>query len=332
MSLVNLIKTFGRGGSLEDYMNATEAGATTLPEAVRPSENALLRTPAMSEERGALPMSLSQKLEQTGTLVKLMRNTFRISKHYQRAQRPRKHEGTSELFRDLEALAKDLGVTAMGYTTVEPSDLFADKVAPYPHAIVYAVEMDKARMQQAPSAETLLEVIKAYETNDQVGLGLVDFLRKRGYGAYPGLSIGGMVDYPTLSERAGLGAMGYHGLLISPQDGARLRLSAVFTNITNLPERANEHLWIRDFCDKCRKCIRSCPPGAIYDGPKPKLDGGMSCINADACREYMGKNYTCGVCVKVCPFSNAGYDKIKMGFFKAQAREQTGATPLAMST
>ena len=223
------------------------------------------------------------------------------------------------------------GVTALGYTTVRPGDLFAGKVAPHPHAIVYAIEMDKSRIQQAPSADTLLEVMNAYEQNDDVGLKLVKFLQERGYGAYPGLSIGGMVDYPTLAERAGIGTMGYHGLLISPHDGARLRLSAVFTNITNLPERSNEHLWIRDFCNECRKCIRSCPPGAIYDGPQPKAEGGMRCIDADTCREYMGKNYTCGVCVKVCPFSNAGYDKIKDGFFRAREREQAGAIPLTVS-
>ena len=332
MSFSNLVKTFWSGGNLETYMNAIEAEAAQVPGVTLSLTDAHIRTQAMPDKPGKMTFSRAQKLEQMGHLFRVIRNTFRISKSYRTELTPSKYGADPSTITDLESLAKDLGVTALGYTDVHPEDIFENKTAPYTHAIVYAVEMDKNRMSHAPGAESMIEVISAYRESDTIGLALVAFLRERGFGAYPGLSIGGMVDYPSLAERAGLGTMGYHGMLISPHDGARLRLSVVYTNISNLPEHPNKHLWIRDFCDRCRKCIRSCPPAAIYDRPQDRGDGGKTCIDADACRTYMGSNYTCGVCAKVCPFSNAGYDKIKAGFDKARAHERSGAIPLATLT
>lgn len=107
----------------------------------------------------------------------------------------------------------------------------------------------------------------------------------------------------------------------APHGGTRLRISAVYTNITNLPVRpTNPHTWIPDFCAKCRRCIRSCPPGAIYDEPRDAEWVGKSCIDYGACLDYFSREWGCAVCVAVCPFSNAGYDKVKLRFDRAQGR------------
>ena len=151
-------------------------------------------------------------------------------------------------------------------------------------------------------------------------------MRERGFAAYPGTALGGVTDYCVLGEMAGLGAIGYHGMLIAPDGGTRLRISTVYTNITNLPASGtNPHTWIRDFCAKCRKCIRGCPPGAIYDEPRDAEWAGKSCIDYPACLDTFSRDWGCAVCVAVCPFSNAGYDKIKQGFDRAQSR----ALPIA---
>jgi len=118
-----------------------------------------------------------------------------------------------------------------------------------------------------------------------------------------------------LGELAGLGAIGYHGLLITPGQGARLRINTIYTNISNLPlTTTNEHGWVRDFCAMCRKCVRSCPVDAIYDQPQPRGDGGMQCIEHHTCREYFTQHYGCAVCLAVCPFSQVGYDAVKTRF------------------
>jgi epoxyqueuosine reductase QueG len=103
--------------------------------------------------------------------------------------------------------------------------------------------------------------------------------------------------------------------LITPGEGARLRINTIYTNITNLPVQGeNEHLWVRDFCAMCHKCVRNCPVKAIYNEPVPRGDGGMQCIDHASCREYFTKNYGCAVCLAVCPFSQVGYDKVKERF------------------
>jgi ferredoxin len=51
-------------------------------------------------------------------------------------------------------------------------------------------------------------------------------------------------------------------------------------------------------------------------------DGRIAAIDADKCGPYMAANHGCGICIAVCPFSLAGYEKIQAGFLKAQTRRQ----------
>jgi ferredoxin len=98
-----------------------------------------------------------------------------------------------------------------------------------------------------------------------------------------------------------------------------LRINVIYTNISNLPtlasqDKDNEHLWVRDFCAMCKKCVRSCPVKAIYDQPQPRGDGGMQAIDHATCRDYFTANFGCGVCLAVCPFSHTSYEKVKARF------------------
>ena len=179
--------------------------------------------------------------------------------------------------------------------------------------------MDKEPIETAPSLDCQLEVMDGYKNMASIAKRLSQHLRQHGYAAYPGTALGGVTDYVHLAELAGLGAIGYHGLLISPGEGARLRINTIYTNIVNLPTlettgQANEHLWVRDFCAMCKKCVRQCPVNAIYDQPEPRGDGGMQSIDHATCRDYFTRNYGCGVCLAVCPFSHTGYEKVKERF------------------
>ena len=148
---------------------------------------------------------------------------------------------------------------------------FASKGIPHEYAVVITVEMDQTDLATAPSFASAIEVAKGY--GNLAGLATNwRFHAGNGLRGYPGTALGGLTDYAHLAEVAGLGAIGYHGLLIYPRNkGARLRINTIYTNITNLPMQAeNEHLWVRDFCAMCKKCIRSCPVQAIYDQPRPR--------------------------------------------------------------
>ena len=175
--------------------------------------------------------------------------------------------------------------------------------------------MDKEPLDTSPSFESQLEVMKGYKRMAIIGNKLARFMKHKGFAAYPGTALGGVTDYDFLAELAGLGAIGYHGLLITPGEGARLRINTIYTNIENLPiQEDDQHLWVRDFCAMCHKCIRECPVDAIFNEPRPRGDGGMQCIDHAACREYFSRNYGCALCLAVCPFSQVGYEVVKERF------------------
>ncbi|MHA1347677.1 MAG: 4Fe-4S dicluster domain-containing protein [Candidatus Heimdallarchaeaceae archaeon] len=146
---------------------------------------------------------------------------------------------------------------------------------------------------------------------------IAKFLRQKGYSSQASHPLGGLVLYPRLAEKAGLGSFGKSGLLITPVNGSTVRLAAVFTSIKNLPVTdGHEHSWIREFCKTCLKCIKECPPQAILKEPIKHDTGRVTHIDNNKCFPYFAENYACTICIKVCPFNNNSYDKIKAAFEK----------------
>ena len=188
-------------------------------------------------------------------------------------------------------------------------------------------EMHAEKFATVPDDDSIGEVMRLYANTTIISSQITGFLRKRGYSAYAGISVGGSVDHVRLAENAGLGAIGYHGSLISPQDGALLRINVVYTDIENLPfPEVNEHLWVRDFCDLCRKCIRKCPAEAIISDPQPDEQGRISAVDVPKCGSYMANNNGCGVCIAICPFSIAGYEKVQKGYERRLNKRNAIAT------
>ena len=201
------------------------------------------------------------------------------------------------------------------------TNIFKDFAIPYQNAVVFTIDMEKEAIDTAPSYDTLIEVMRTYGALGHLAVKVSDHLRKLGYGAYPGSPMGGVVDYVRVAQDAGIGAIGYHGMLISPTEGTRQRINVVFTNMEIPEPQPNPHRWILDFCAMCQRCVRSCPPKAIYTSAKADpMSGRKKTVHFDKCVTYFGENQGCAVCVKVCPFSQAGYDKIQSGFLLAEAK------------
>lgn len=139
--------------------------------------------------------------------------------------------------------------------------------------------------------------------------------KHRGYSADAAHPLTGPALNPPLAQMAGLGWLGRSGLIITPEHGPRVRLAAVFTNIENLPfSTHNDHAWVADFCAKCGKCIRECPSQAIYEQPIQHETVQVTCVDSARCFPYFNDYYGCSVCIKVCPFNNTLYQKIKASF------------------
>ena len=120
-----------------------------------------------------------------------------------------------------------------------------------------------------------------------------------------------------LAEAAGLGVIGKHGLLINPKFGPSIRIAALFVDVENFPvNKANKHLWIKDFCEKCNRCVRECPGEAIYVEPRILLDGSEQHIDYTKCAVPFSNNFDCAVCIKECSFYKRTYLEIKCSFLK----------------
>jgi len=96
------------------------------------------------------------------------------------------------------------------------------------------------------------------------------------------------------AEKAGLGRIGNNQLLITPQFGPRVRLSAVITSADLIPDP----LITQEVCDpeRCKwRCVQHCPAGAL------KRHDSM---DKEACNKYMFETLgylRCGMCVCSCP-------------------------------
>jgi epoxyqueuosine reductase QueG len=130
---------------------------------------------------------------------------------------------------------------------------------------------------------------------------LSGILRKEGYRSFPLPAAGAPLDqrylvslfsYKHAAELAGLGTMGRHTMLITPEFGPRVRLAGLLTDAEIEPSS----VFKKDFCVDCDACIRACPAGALQT---PK-EGKAYAINPFACRTYRGTGLTCNVCLKAC--------------------------------
>ena len=221
----------------------------------------------------------------------------------------------AETLTELEAYAKRLGVAEIGYTKVDPRYIFRGFRILYENAIVFTIEMDKAKIKGAPNMESFKEVFRTYY---QVGLTVnkvADWLRERGFNAHAGPAGGGDVSYIPVAIDAGLGVAGKNGLLMTRNNGPRVRLAAVYTDIENLPfSQDNPHSWIRDYCEACNLCVEKCPVDAIYMETITHADGGPVFIDHTLCATPFSDDNGCTLCIKYCPFSYGDYDKMKAKF------------------
>jgi len=141
---------------------------------------------------------------------------------------------------------------------------------------------------------------------DGVGYAVSRFLEKKGFKAYHQMASKGGVDQrylmgllslKHLGGKAGLGVLGRHSLLITPQYGPRVRLTAIVTDAELQPDTHTD----KDFCKNCENpCISMCPAKAL----RTPIDDAPYEINKFACSQYLSTRPTCGVCLKVCPIGS----------------------------
>jgi len=100
-------------------------------------------------------------------------------------------------------------------------------------------------------------------------------------------------SYKHAGQAAGLGKLGWHSLLITPDFGSRVRLSCCLTEAELEPTNAD----ITIECDNCGICLKSCPAKALTE----PQDGEQYAINKFACSSFRNASGGCAECMRVCP-------------------------------
>ncbi len=226
-----------------------------------------------------------------------------------------KIEISPETLAELGDYLLDLGASSVGFTRVPDKWIFQNKAILHANAIVLTMEMDKVRIDTAPSQGALEAVLEIYRDLGKIANQGADFLRARGFSAHAGHPLMGMALYPPLAQAAGLGWLAANGLIVTPEHGPRVRLAAIFTSAENLPfSEENDHAWVADFCQSCLLCVRKCPAEAILTEPVRGENGQISYVINERCFPYFSDYYGCSVCIKVCPFNQVPYEQIKVKY------------------
>jgi epoxyqueuosine reductase QueG len=103
-----------------------------------------------------------------------------------------------------------------------------------------------------------------------------------------------VLSYKHAGQAAGLGKIGWNGLLIAPGLGPRVRLSACVTE-AELPPTSALNMTFK--CDKCRLCIEHCPAKAIAE----PQSGEQYAVDKFACSTFLTASGLCAECMRVCP-------------------------------
>jgi ferredoxin len=313
-----------------DRQGSWERMVVDIPEATRGGENSPVRFNIPREwiklegEHPPLPGFPKSAPQMIGSIVNIRKSIFDLEKNPVDG----KKRIDPKLLDELRLFAKSVGADEIGFTAVPQQWVFQNTAIRYTQAIVLVMEMSKERMDLAPNADTAVMVHETYNQLGQVANKIADWLRERGFAAHAGHPLGGMALYPPMAQAAGLGWRGINGLVITPQFGPRVRLAAVFTEIENLPvHEGDEHAWVLDFCESCRRCVRDCPPDAFYESPIQHENGLVTVLDNAKCFPYFAKNHGCSICIKVCPFNQKSYAQIKESFQRA-ARKTAVPAPV----
>jgi len=304
---------------LLDGMDNLEKNVIDRPGSLRGGENSPVRfnIPREALKMGGdqpglpgFPRSLPQMIGSMTNIRKSVRDLDRNPGDGKKRIDP-------ETMEKLRAFAKTSGTDEIGFASVPREWVFKDTAIRYTQAIVLVMRMDKERMDKAPNMDTAVMVHETYNALGQTANRIAGWLREHGYAAHAGHPLGGMALYPPMAQEAGLGWLGLSGLLITPRFGPCVRLAAVFTEIENLPVyQGNEHAWVAEYCKICHRCMRDCPPQAFYETPIQHDNGLATVLDNQKCFPYFVKYHGCSICIKVCPFNQLGYEKVRAKFLK----------------
>lgn len=218
-----------------------------------------------------------------------------------------------ELFEELREYARTKWGAQLGFTSLEQQLIFRDKGVLFDQVLIVIQEMDRQKIQLAPRIEAGEEVQRVYDSLGHAANDIARWLRDtKGLKCQSNHPLGGLVNTTPLAGKAGLGQQGLDGLLITPEFGKRVRIAPIFLSQKIFAYTDTDaHSWIEQFCERCRRCQRACPTGAISGskhvyGRTVEGLGLSTCIDRERCFPQFNRTLGCSICIKSCPFSKGG--------------------------
>jgi len=233
-----------------------------------------------------------------------------------------KDRGKANLRGKLESLAKDTGATYFGIADLAParqpiSEQGGEFLTQFPRAVSHGFVLADGIVNTLVHHENVAALSNYWyyvyqivnPRIDSISLMLAQSLDRAGFQAFVVPSsqtvdktrLTGVFSHKLGAHLAGLGWIGKSALLITPDNGPRVRWGTV---LTDAPLEAGTPM--EEMCRDCDACVKSCPAhaftGQAFDKPRPRSE----IFAAEACDSYLTKrealHRACGMCVYICPF------------------------------
>jgi ferredoxin len=224
----------------------------------------------------------------------------------------------------IKKLALYLGATEVGNAKMDTGDYYSHRGRTKAHygkpvegegayGIVLLKEMNREMINRAPHLEEMTEVTKAYFDLAVMGMWLSYYIANLGYDAKNNMDMDYLMYTPHVAEQAGLGEVGRAGLLVTPNYGMRVRIGIVTTDLPLIADQPVDY-GIKALCSICGLCAKHCPSRAIMRGAPVAIDEGQYGYVSDqekCFKMWKTLGTDCGVCLSVCPLSQALPDEIR---------------------
>lgn len=200
-------------------------------------------------------------------------------------------------------LTKDDFYTHRGFNGSDAT--YGDEVnSNYKYAIVFSAPMLTDYVNRAPAKEVVMTSMYSYAKSAEVSARLSSYIKDLGFDTMTDNYHRYYTPISFLGERAGLGQMGRCNAVVSPKFGNKTKFAAVFTNLPLIIDSPID-FGLKEFCELCGSCAKTCPKKAISTEVKYSEEGIKYWEhNTEACMEmWATTGHSCGICMSSCPFS-----------------------------
>jgi epoxyqueuosine reductase QueG len=140
---------------------------------------------------------------------------------------------------------------------------------------------------------------------DWVAVHLAAHIERHGFRAVPvpatvkvdSEEILGPFTHKAVARLAGLGWIGRSCLLVTPEEGPRVRWATVLTDAPLTPTGSP----VPDRCGSCSICVEACPPGAFTGRPFDPSEAVAERFAVRKCKAHLAAAPVCGLCLASCP-------------------------------